>query len=144
MRKSVVVAVILLLIPVMTHADVKNTPLSVVTRGLDAYLSGGPRQAIESWVKGSALEGSKEVMSQANVLRQVEDFYGKYEGYEVVDNHRISKRVHMILFIMNYTRGPLFARIQAYRSTSGEWVATDFKFHTEASVIWPSASIYGK
>ena len=58
---------------------------SDVKQGLEAYSAGGAKAAIETWIKGSGLEGSKAAVAQANVMRQVEDFYGKYEGYDIVD-----------------------------------------------------------
>ncbi len=42
-----------------------------IVSGLDAYKSDGPDAALKALVKGSSLEGSKEALSQANVLRQI-------------------------------------------------------------------------
>ena len=143
MRKIIVVFAVALLIPGVSFAN-GDSAVSVVKQGLEAYSAGGAKAAIETWIKGSGLEGSKAAVAQANVMRQVEDFYGKYEGYDIVDDHKISERVHMVMFIINYNKGPLFARFQAYRAASGRWVATDFKFHTEAAEIWPAGFIFGK
>jgi len=137
------VLILALFMPLTSHAE-NTDATSIVTRGLGAYAKGGAKAAIESWIKGSGLEGSKEALSQANVLRQVEDFYGEYEGHDIIKDHQISERVHMIIFVMNYKKGPLFGRFQSYRSNSGQWVATEFKFHTEAALILPNNVVYGE
>lgn len=143
MRMIISIFVLAFVVSVPAFAG-NSDAISIVKRGLDAYAKGDAKAAIESWIKGSGLEGSKEALSQANVLRQVEDYYGEYEGYEIVKDHKISKRVHMVIFVMNYKKGPLFGRFQSYHSNSGQWVATEFKFHTEAPVILPNSVVYGK
>jgi hypothetical protein len=50
----------------------------------------------------------------------------------------------MVLFVIHYKKGPLFARFQAYRSTAGKRVATDFKFNTEAAMTLPHGIIFEK
>lgn len=143
MNKIVLPLLIALFLPITSYAA-SDDATSIVKRGLDAYAKGGAKEAIESWISGSGLEGSKEALSQANILRQVEDYYGEYEGYDVVKDHKISERVHMVVFVMNYKKGPLFGRFQSYRSNSGQWVATEFKFHTEAATVLPSSIVFGK
>ncbi|PUB82490.1 MAG: hypothetical protein B6D78_15760 [gamma proteobacterium symbiont of Ctena orbiculata] len=142
-NKIVLVLTLLLLTPLTSFAE-NNDAISIVTRGLEAYTKGGAKAAIESWIKDSGLEGSKEALAQANVLRQVEDYYGEYVGYDIVKDHQLTKRVHMIVFVMNYTKGPLFGRFQSYRSNSGKWVATEFKFHTEAVMVLPKSIVFGE
>jgi hypothetical protein len=139
----ILILMLALMVPLAAVAENDEATL-IVKRGLEAYAKGGAKAAIESWIKGSGLEGSKEALSQANVLRQVEDYYGEYEGYDIVKDHKISERVHMVIFTMNYKKGPLFGRFQSYRSNSGQWVATEFKFHTEAAVILPNSVVYGE
>ena len=116
----------------------------LVESGLKAYAKNDARAAIQIWIKGSGLEGSKNALSQANSLKQIEDYYGKYENYEIVRSHKLSKRSTIILFVMNYSKGITYAKFQAYKTKSNVWVATEFKFHTEAARIWPKADVYGK
>ncbi|MBW1982435.1 MAG: hypothetical protein JRJ12_14565 [Deltaproteobacteria bacterium] len=142
MKKVVLAIVLLVLVPAASFAE-KDAATSIVKRGIEAYAKGGAKAAIETWIKGSGLEGSKEALSQANILKQIEDYYGEFEGYEIVKVHQISERVHMVIFIIDYMKGPLFARFQAYRTRSGQWVATEFKFHTEAASILPKSVVYG-
>tara|TARA_R110002073_G_scaffold171076_2_gene328026 strand:+ start:250 stop:681 length:432 start_codon:yes stop_codon:yes gene_type:complete len=115
----------------------------LVERGLAAYSKEGARAAIEVWIKGSGLEGSKDALSQANVLRQVEDFYGNYEGHDIIDEHEISPRSSMISLAINYNKGVLFARFQIYKTSNSSWVATEFKFATEAVQLFPNSVVFG-
>src|ERR1035438_5230640 len=44
----------------------------IVVLGLEAYKSSGPEEAVRAWIKGSAIDGSKDALSQANLLRQIQ------------------------------------------------------------------------
>jgi len=121
-----------------------ETAEGIVENGLKAYKQQGAKAAMEAWVKGSGLEDSKAAISQANSLLQIEDYYGSYQDHEIVKVNDISKRSKMILFVMNYENGIAFGKFQAYKSSKNGWVATEFKFHTEAALIWPRDSVYGK
>ncbi|MEE9396916.1 MAG: hypothetical protein V3V31_07875 [Methylococcales bacterium] len=120
-----------------------KTAEDLVRNGLHAYKTGGARAAIEAWIKDSGIEGSKEALSQANTLRQVEDFYGTYESYEIVKTHKISKRSTSLQFVMNFDKGVAYVIFQAYKTKGGIWIATQFKFHTEAAQVWPISDVYG-
>ncbi|MES9969027.1 MAG: hypothetical protein ABW092_03275 [Candidatus Thiodiazotropha sp.] len=143
MHKLILVLAFSLLTPLTCFAE-NDDATSIVKRGLDAYAKEGARAAIQSWIKDSGLEGSKEALAQANMLRQIEDYYGEYTGYDIVMENKITERVHTIVFVMNYDKGPLFGRFQSYRSNSGKWVATEFKFDTEAVMILPKSIVFGE
>lgn len=117
---------------------------ALVECGLSAYLGSGPDAAIKAWLKGSGMEGNTQALTQANILRQIEDFYGKPESYDIVKENAISPRSQMIVFSINHVKGVVFGRFQVYQTKAGEWVATEFKFHTEAAAILPSEMVFGK
>lgn len=117
---------------------------ALVSRGLSTYLTDGPEVAIKTWLKGSGMEGNTQALTQANSLRQIEDFYGKPESYDILRQNTISPRAEMIVFSINYAKGVVFGRFQAYKTKSGDWVTTEFKFHTEAAVILPAEMAFGK
>ena len=52
----------------------------IVLSGLEAYKNKGLEEAVKAWIKGSGIDGSKEALAQANNLRQIEDYYGKYRS----------------------------------------------------------------
>ncbi len=116
----------------------------LVERGLNAYLKSGAKAAMEAWLQGSGMEGNTQATSQANTLLQIEDFYGKPESFDIIRENTISPRSHLVVFAVNYSKGVLFGRFQAYRSKAGDWLATEFKFHTEAAALLPNELVYGR
>jgi len=118
------------------------TARAMVESGSTAYLKDGASAAVGAWLKGSALEGNTQATSQANSLRQIEDFYGKPEGIELISESAISKRSKVILAVINYEKGPVFARFFSYQLKNGNWILTEFKFQTEANLIFPEQVLY--
>ena len=53
----------------------------VIQSGLNDYGFKGAEVAVKEWVKGSALEGTPDALSQVNILRQAESIYGGFLGY---------------------------------------------------------------
>jgi hypothetical protein len=117
---------------------------ALVEAGAAAYVKEGATAAVAAWLKGSALEANTQATSQANSLRQVEDFYGKVESFEVLSEYSLSAKSKLVLFVINHQKGPLYARFQVFQLPSGNWVATEFKFHTEASQLFPNSVLYGR
>ncbi|KFN46719.1 hypothetical protein [Arenimonas metalli] len=116
---------------------------ALVERGADAYVADGPEAAIKVWIAGSGLEGNTQALTQANMLRQIEDYYGKPQGIDIIKRSRISPRSEIIYFAVNYAKGIAYGRFQAYRKTDGQWISTEFRFHTQANEILPPAVLYG-
>lgn len=139
-----IILAILLILFLSTPSYAESDGSSLVIRGLDAYAKEGSLSAIKTWIKGSALEGSKEALSQANTLNQVQDYYGDFEDFEIIKINKISKRTQMVLYVINFNRGVLFGRFQAYKTKAGDWVATTFHFKTESQHVFPDSIVYGK
>jgi hypothetical protein len=134
-------ALLLLSVAFLGHscfAVAASSPAGVAQRGLDAYLKGDASAAVNGWLQGGALENNPQALTQANSMRQIEDFYGKPVSYQMLGEHSISERARMVYFVINYAKGPAFARMQVYQVGSGQWVSTDFKFHTEAAQVLPA------
>ena len=109
----------------------------VIAAGMNAYKESGPQGAIKTWLEGSALEGSKEAMSQANMLNQVHDFYGAYQSYEIIQTHAIGASSQMIYLALNCERGAVFAKFLAFKRGT-KWVVSSFKFHTSPEEALPA------
>lgn len=116
----------------------------LIKAGVTSYKKEEAKACILAWLKGSALEGSKEALSQANMLRQIEDFYGKVIDYDIIKINNLSKRSQICFLVINYQKGPLYCRFQVYKNMNDKWVATEFKFHTEANMIFPSNLVFGE
>ena len=106
----------------------------IIAAGMRAYKDKGPEEAVKAWIKGSAIDGSKEALSQANNLRQIQDFYGAYQGYEVVSTRDISPRVRMIGLVINFEKGPFFGKFIVYQTDQG-WILTSFVFNTSSEIL---------
>jgi hypothetical protein len=115
---------------------VETLPLIVVS-GLEAYKAKGPEEAVRAWIKGSAMDGSKDALSQANILRQVQDFYGAYQSYDVVSLRDTSPHINVIYLVLNYEKGPLFSKFVLYRADTG-WILISFNFNAKEEAIFPT------
>jgi hypothetical protein len=115
-----------------TNADLP----SFVTSGLSAYKAKGPDEAVKVWIAGSPIDGSTGALTQANNLRQIQDFYGAYKAYEYVSSRSISPSTQVFYLVMNFEKGPLFAKFVAYK-ISKDWILTSFDFNTKEEMIFP-------
>jgi hypothetical protein len=137
-RKALIPCILLIASHSVSFAQ-GSTIAALVKKGVDAYVKEDATAAMKAWVGGSALEGNTQAMTQANMLRQVEDFYGKPTGFDVVAEVTLSPRARLLYFAINYNRGALFCRFQAFEAKPGQWVVNEVKFHTEANNIFPSS-----
>jgi len=108
----------------------------IVLSGLQAYRDGGPDAALRAWTKGSPLEGSKDALSQGNILRQVQDYYGTYRGFEVVSTRDISPKTRVVYLVLDFDKGPLFAKFVTYRSEQ-DWILAYFNSNTKEELVFP-------
>lgn len=108
----------------------------VILSGLQAYKDKGPDEAVRIWIKDSPIDGSKEALSQANNLRQVQEFYGTYQFFEVISAYEIGHRTRIFYLTLDFEKGPLFAKFMVYQSNH-RWILTSFNFNTKEEMILP-------
>jgi hypothetical protein len=121
-------------VPDSPHKQAPEDVPAVIVSGLDAYKIKGPDEAVKAWIKGSPIEGSKDALSQANSLRQVQDFYGSYQSFDVIGTREMSPKTRILYLMMDYENGPLFAKFVVYRTEHG-WILTSFNFNTKDDII---------
>ena len=109
----------------------------IIILGLETYKTSGPEEAVRTWIKGSALDGSKDALSQANLLRQIQDYYGTYRTFEIVSARDLSPRTRVIYLVLDFEKGPLFAKFVVYRSGQA-WILAYFNFNTKEELVFPS------
>lgn len=109
---------------------------AMLQAGFDAYKSQGADAAVKAWIKGSPLDDSKPALTQANNLHQIEDFYGPYRSFEVMSQKELASTTRIIYIVLNYEKGPLFAKFLVFRTEKG-WVLTSFMFNTDDQKILP-------
>jgi hypothetical protein len=105
-----------------------------IVAGMEAYKAKGADEAVKTWIKGSPIEGSKDALSQANALRQVQDFYGAYQSFDVIGTRDLSTKTRILYLILDYDNGPLFAKFVVYHTEKG-WILTSFNFNTKDETI---------
>lgn len=145
MRKLLcLISLCVLFLPQLTFAQVSDPIRKVVIdslppiilSGLQAYKDKGPEEAIRIWIKDSPIEGSKEAVTQANSLRQIQDFYGAYQFFEVLSTQEIGHRTRIVYLILDFEKGPVFAKFVVYKSNQ-RWILTSFDFNTKEEAIFP-------
>jgi hypothetical protein len=112
-----------------------NIP-KIVQAGLDAYKTGGPDEAVRVWIRGSALEGSKEVGSYLTTLHQTQELYGNFRGYELIGIRVVSSTSYVVYLTLDYDRGPLFAKFRVYRTGLGS-ILTGMVLNTDEDAVLP-------
>lgn len=124
----------------VADSNQKHSVLSlppIIVSGLEAYKDKGPEDAVRAWIKGSAIDGSKDALTQANNLRQIQDYYGAYRAYEVISTRDITPRTRVVYLVLDFDKGPLFAKFVVYRPDQ-EWILVNFNFNTKEEVILPT------
>lgn len=127
---------VLLLTATLCHATDK-----IIIDGFNDWAKGGATAAFTTWAKGGPLDGSKELQAQASQFGQISTYYGKYVGYEVLEESIIGKNTKVVFAMLNLELGSLFGKFVMYKKTNGEWVSPNFKFHTDLEEIWPNEMI---
>ncbi len=106
-----------------------------------AYLKDGVDAFIPALMKGSPLEGEKSLITQSNNIRQIEAYYGKFLGIEPMREEKLSERVRLVYYVMNYENSPVFGYALLYKKSSGE-IVTNFSLNTELWQVAPNEVIF--
>ena len=85
------------------------------------------------------MEGNAEALSQANILRQVEELYGKFEGFDTLNETVLTPRCHLVYFALYYGKGAVYCNFETYKTNSGQWILGEINFHTKSSKILPDS-----
>jgi hypothetical protein len=123
-------------LPAIAQSHSTDDIPKIVLSGLEAYKAEGAEAAITAWIKGSPIDGSKDALSQANILRQIQDFYGPYKAFDLIRSRILTPNVRVIYLTLNYEKGPLFAKFVVYQNAQG-WILTNFLFNTKEELILP-------
>jgi len=114
----------------------------LLDRGMAVYKSSGASAGFNALTKNGPLAGERTLSAVLNNLRTVEEALGPFEGHEIIREHEVTPRVRFIFFTMNYGKGPVYARITAYRLASGEWISYYFNFNTDPNEIVPAQVMF--
>ena len=142
MKRKLLVFTTLLIFtcPSLVFAEAPN----YIIEGFKAYEKAGPKEAIERWLRGSPSEGSQTLLARANILEQIGDLYGTYQGYDLYKSISVGPRSSIFFIIVYFENAPVYSRFVAYKNSSGEVVHRDIDFSTEIDKVWPPNIIYEK
>ncbi len=107
-----------------------------ISSGLNAYERGGVVAMMRFWLRDSPIEGSDQVLSQQNIIKEAEEFYGEYDTSQIIHIRELTTKTLIIYLAINYKRGPLFGRLVVFKTThehlrhvKSDWVLTEIEFN---------------
>lgn len=131
--------VVLLLNPLSTAVAAENNSgeiPKVILSGFEAYKADGPEAAVKAWLKGGPIEGNKDALTQANILRSVQDYYGPIKSFHVIRTKDLGPSSRLTFLVFDYEKGPVFARFLTFQADQG-WIVVSFDFNTKPERIIP-------
>ncbi len=140
--KYIILTLVILMCGPIKFVVAADLPDSII-QGMTVYQDLGAEAAIKAWLSGSPMEGDKDALAQADILKQIEGFYGKFTGYESIKEVDITSTSRLQYIQINYEKGPLFTYFLTYKKGE-EWVIVNFKFHTEPGTIFPAEVVFKK
>lgn len=97
---------------------------SVLQRGLSAFSVNGARTAIQNWTRGGPLEGSLGEDSEIEAIEKLEKLYGRYQGYSLVDQVRLSRASMLYFLEIQLEDGPVYMKFHVFDGRKGEQVVS--------------------
>ncbi len=108
----------------------------IVADGLEKYQFSGAAVAVPVWLQFGGLRIQERAANYIAALREAEDYYGKFVGYHVVDMQRLTPATSVVYLVLNYERGPLFARFRVYEYKNTQYV-TGFATALAPEAVFP-------
>jgi hypothetical protein len=109
----------------------------VIFTGFHAFRDKGAIEALREWAKGGPIEGKPDVLIPIGSLRQAADKFGAFKDFDVLGMQEISPRVRNYYLVLNYERGPLFAKFAMYRSEDAGWVLLGLTLDFDSAKVLP-------
>lgn len=133
MKKHIYLILFLLIAPCI-NATTNSIP-SILLDGFRTFKDSGSKEAVSIWLKRSPIESElKTVETIKRLLSQVEEAYGKYEGWEIIRVVETSPSVQRFYITIKFEHGPLFAIFDCYKQKD-EWTIFSLDFNTKLDSI---------
>lgn len=108
----------------------------IVADGLEKYQFSGAAVAVPVWLQFAGPRIQGRAASYIEALREAEDHYGKFVGYHVVDTQKLTPATSVAYLVLNYERGPLYARFRVYEYKNTQYV-TEFATALGPEAVFP-------
>ncbi|TRW48699.1 hypothetical protein FM042_06850 [Aliidiomarina halalkaliphila] len=106
-----------------------------------AYKKDGATAFMREVIKNGPLENDAQALQQAQVLEQIEQFFGPIETASVLSTRQLGSKSCYIIGILEYENGPAFAVANYYSGSKGVG-ATSMFFQTEPEQILPKEFLF--
>ncbi|RUO38611.1 hypothetical protein CWE13_02910 [Aliidiomarina shirensis] len=118
-------------------ADVCDSASQEFAAAVEVYQEEGGTAFMKRVLKNGPLENDTRSLDQAQVLGQIEQFFGALEGASILSTKALGAKSCYIIGILEYENGPAFAVANYYSGSKGVG-ATSMFFKTEPEQILPS------
>lgn len=108
----------------------------IVVDGLEKYQFSGAAVAVPVWLQFGGPRIQERAAGYIDALREAEDYYGKFVGYHVVDMQKLTPATSIVYLVLNYERGPLYARFRVYEYKNTQYV-TEFATALAPAAVFP-------
>lgn len=116
--------------------DVCGSAISAFNEAVEVYKKEGGNAFMVRMLKNGPLETDTRSLSQAQVLNQIEQFFGPFETSSILSKKELGSKSCYIIGILEYRDGPAFAVVNYYLGSKGVG-ATSMFFQTEPEEILP-------
>jgi hypothetical protein len=100
----------------------RKTTLAIssdILNGLSDIKKGKLNLGISKWEKASIF-GDEYILTISNILRELPNSYGKYQGSDFLKIHSLSKAYHKVFILMRYDKRPIIIQFDTYSSKKDE------------------------
>ncbi|WP_396633236.1 hypothetical protein [Maribacter sp. R86514] len=143
--KSIKVYVTIILLSISFISIGQNTPEEIVSNFFTEYQNDGESKALDNLYSNNkwmnrATDAITKLKQQLGTLN--EDYVGKYYGYELIVEKRLSDSFILMSYLVKYDRQPIRFTFQFYKPDN-EWRTHSFKYDGNIDEeIEESAKVY--
>lgn len=114
----------------------EDRDLKIIISGFEDYKAFGSNKALRTWLKYGPQENTDYAASLSEKLSNAERLYGDYKSYEVLLKHKWSNYVMYCFTVINYDKGPLFAKFMLFKYRN-DYITYAIEFDANPEIIMP-------
>ena len=131
------IAAVAMFLPRGAEAQLPGDPSfgNLITRGVDAWRSGGRDSAIRLWLEKSPLEHDDAFkLRLRNDLEAVQKALGKPNSTAIMQTVGLSPRVKLVYACVHHEDGPFFMRFLLFRNRS-DWITSEIDYNVQVDPL---------
>ena len=110
----------------------------IIVDGIEKYNFSGAEEGVNIWLQYGGAQVRAKATLYADALRNAETLYGKFVGYHLVAIKPLSPSSALVYLVLNYERGPMFARYLVYKYKTTEYIP-EIEFSLTPEAILPES-----